>query len=165
MNIELSSELLEKSKQIEIGIKYLQNQFANVISNYTAQNEDAQKLSQKHAADLVAISSALKQILKEQKEMQMFLNKTDQQLTATVHELETIIEANDIDPKVWNCKRRDDKWQRSRIYSLLIENKWVNETRCVFIFNIFAGKNHFINQKCVLTSAFLMVFVVVVAVG
>lgn len=104
MSVVLNAKLADDAKTIDLGIRYLQNEFVNVVNRYAATNEDTNFVLEKHANDLSAITSTLEELVKEQKEMDTFLKKAERQLTSTENELKQLTETNNIHPNVWNCK-------------------------------------------------------------
>lgn len=107
MNITIDQTLHDNSRKIDLGITFLHSQMTNVINKQNDSSEcgSLNNVMDKYKQNIEAIKDATKIILKEQKDMEVLIQKTEQQQQQMQTELENIVKRNNINPMVWNCKQ------------------------------------------------------------
>lgn len=110
MNITVDEKLLDNSRKIDSGIKFLCNQVSNVINKHNVSNEIGSKnnVMEKYKQNIAIIKDSMKCVLKEQKETEALFQKLELQQKQTQTDLEEIIKRNNINSRVWNCKLKKE---------------------------------------------------------
>lgn len=94
MNVEISTELLEKSMKIEIGIHTLQSKISKIIDRYQYSKIDHRIIVAKYREELEQIQNELKNFLHQQKSFEKMLMETKKEVTDMNDEFQRLLTAN-----------------------------------------------------------------------
>lgn len=96
MDININSKLIQDSKDIEIGIQYLQNQLNYVINRYTEKNPNEKETLNKISSNLKDIKIQLKSFISQQKDVEAIINAAEAEVNSVENEIDTLIQQNGI---------------------------------------------------------------------